>query len=150
MPLLPQHLVVLVLLAFRNLRRYMRRTLLTACAMIIGGMLLMFSLSIGDGTHEQWIESGVRMGTGHITIEAPEYRRRRRIEDRLPAAVRAEVQSALAAPVVAELVVASSPRLLIDGLASSPAGARPAQVVAVDPVAEAAFNGVDDQPIEGR
>jgi len=150
MPLVGHHLHVIVVLALRNLRRHVRRTLLTACAMILGGMLLMFSLSVGDGTHEQWIESGVRMGSGHVTIEAPEYRRTRRIEDRLPAATRATVEAALAAPGLAERVVASSPRLLVGGLASSPAGARPAQIVAVDPIAEAALNVLDDQPVEGR
>lgn len=150
MPRVGHHLRVLVILALRNLRRHVRRTLLTACALILGGTLLMFSLAVGDGTHEQWIESGVRMGSGHVTIEAPEYRRSRKIEDRLPASTRTAVEAALAAPGVAERVVASSARLLIAGLASSPAGARPAQIVAVDPVAEAAFNVLDDRPAEGR
>jgi len=150
MPLLGHHLRVIVVLALRNLRRHVRRTLLTACAMVLGGMLLMFSLSVGDGTHEQWIESGVRMGSGHVTIEAPEYRRTRRIEDRLPAATRAAAEAALAEPGIARRVVASSARLLVGGLASSPSGARPAQIVAVDPVAEAAFGVLDDQPVEGR
>ena len=61
-----QHIGVIGLLALRNLRRHLHRTLLTAVAMLVGGALLMFSLSIGDGTHESWIESGVRMGTGGI------------------------------------------------------------------------------------
>ena len=77
------HFRVIVVLALRNLRRQLRRTLLTCLAMIIGGALLMFSLTLGDGTHEEWIESGVRMGSGHVTIESPEFRSSRRIEDRL-------------------------------------------------------------------
>ena len=65
------HARVLVVLAMRNLRRHLRRTLLTASAMMIGGALLVFSLSLGDGSHEQWIDSGVRLGTGHVTVGRP-------------------------------------------------------------------------------
>jgi len=42
---------VMLRLAFRNLRRQARRSLLTAAAMVIGGGLLIFSVSLGDGTH---------------------------------------------------------------------------------------------------
>ena len=144
------HARVLVVLALRNLRRHLRRTVLTASAMIVGGALLVFSFTIGDGGHEQWIDSGVRLGNGHVTVERPEYRVSRRIDDRLTADVRRAAEQALAAPEVAPHVVATSAKLSINGLASSSAGARPAQIVAVDPVAETGFGMVDDQIVEGR
>ena len=144
------HARVLVVLAMRNLRRQLRRTLLTASAMIIGGGLLIFSLSFGDGSHEQWIDSGVRLGTGHVTVERPEFRLRRRIDDRLPAEVRRTVEQAFASPEIAPFVVATSSKLSINGLASSAAGARPAQIMAVDPVQESAFGMLDEQVAEGR
>ena len=144
------HARVLVVLALRNLRRHLRRTVLTASAMIVGGALLVFSFTIGDGGHEQWIDSGVRLGNGHVTVERPEYRVSRRIDDRLAADVRRAAEQALAAPEVAPHVVATSAKLSINGLASSSAGARPAQIVAVDPVAETGFGMVDDQIVEGR
>ena len=142
-----EHLSVLVVLAFRNLRRHRRRSLLTAAAMIIGGALLMFSLTLGDGTHEEWIDSGVRMGSGHVTIESPDFRVRRTIENRLPADARAAAEAALA---VAAQVTTVSAKLIIQGLASSSAGARPALIMGVDPVAEGAFAMIDDQTAEGR
>ena len=144
------HARVLVVLAMRNLRRHLRRTVLTASAMIVGGALLVFSFTIGDGGHEQWIDSGVRLGSGHVTVERPEYRVSRRIDDRLSADVRRAAEQALAAPEVAPHVLATSAKLSINGLASSSAGARPAQIVAVDPVAETGFGMVDDQIVEGR
>ena len=64
---------VIVLLAVRNLRRYLRRTVLTSLALVLGGALLMISLPLNDGTHEAWIFSGVRMGSGwacSVTITA--------------------------------------------------------------------------------
>ena len=95
-----RHTAILIL-ALRNLRRYLRRTTLAATAMIIGGMLLMFSLSLGDGTHEEWIESGVRMGTGHVTVEAPAFRASPTIDNRLSASARAAAEQALLVPGVA-------------------------------------------------
>ena len=146
----PLRLRVLLVLALRNLRRNLRRTVLTASAMIVGGGLLSFSFSIGDGTHEAWIDSGVRMGAGHVTVERPGFRLSRRIEDRLPAGVRRAAEEALEAPEVAPHVVARSSKLTVNGLASSAAGARPAQILAVDPASEAKFGTVDEQVVEGR
>ena len=61
------HVGVIVRLAFRNLRRQLRRSILTAMAMIVGGWLLIFSFSLGDGMHETWIDSGIRTSGGHVT-----------------------------------------------------------------------------------
>ena len=144
------HIRTIILLAMRNLRRQMRRTVLTAAVMVIGGALLVFSFALSDGTHEAWIDSGIRTSTGHVTIEQPEFRRSRKLEDRLATAVRSETERALESPEIAQHVVAVSSRLSISALASSAAGARPAQVLAVDPVAEARFSALDDQLVEGR
>ncbi len=144
------HVRILLLLAMRNLRRQMRRTLLTSAVMVLGGALLIFSFSLGDGSHENWIDSGIRTSSGHVTVEQPAFRVSSKIEDRLTAALRAQAEQALAMADVANEVVAVSSRLRIGALASSAAGARPAQVFAVDPAAEAEFSTLDDQVVEGR
>ena len=144
------HARVLVMLALRNLRRHLRRTALTAAAMIAGAVVMVFSFTLDDGSHEQWVDSGVRMGSGHVTVERPEYRVSRRIDDRLPEPVRRAAEQALHSPELAQHVTALSARLGITGLASSAAGSRPAQIVAVDPAAEADFGTIDDQVAEGR
>ena len=106
--------------------------MLTASVMVIGGALLIFSFGLSDGTHEQWIDSGIRTSTGHITIEQPDFRRSRKLEDRLMTDVRGKAEQALAAPGIAAQVVAVSSRLSVSALASSAQGARPVQVQAVD------------------
>ena len=143
-------LPILVRLALRNLRRHLRRTVLTASAMVVGGAFLVWSMTIDDGSHEQWVDSGVRLGSGHVTVERPEYRLSRGIDDRLAADVSRAAAEALASPEIAPHVVATSAKLGINGLASSAAGARPAQIVGVDAVAEATFGTIDDEVIEGR
>ena len=140
----------MVRLALRNLRRQTRRSILTATAMILGGTVLMISLPLGDGTHEDWIESAVRMGSGHIAIQAPGFEASRKIEERLPASARAAAEAALRRPGIAEHVIAVVPQLAVGGLASSPMGARPAQIIGVDPAAEAGFSTLDDKLVEGR
>ncbi len=140
----------LLRLASRNLRRYLRRTALTASAMTVGGALMIFSLSLGDGGHEDWIASGARMGSGHLSIHAPGFQASRKIEDRLSAEARTAAERTLGLPSIAEHVVVMVPQLAIGGLASSPTGARPAQIVGVDPTAEATFSMLDDKLVEGR
>ncbi len=140
----------LVRLALRNLRRQARRSAITAAAMIVGGALMIFSLSIGDGGHEDWIRSGARMGSGHIAIQAPKFQKSRKIDDRLVASARSAAESALRKPEVAEHTLAAVPQLAVLGLASSPTGARPAQIVGVDPIAEAEVSILDDKLVDGR
>jgi len=142
--------IATVQLALRNLRRQARRSALTAAAMIVGGALLMISLALGDGTHEDWITSAVRMGTGHIAIQAPGYQASRKIEDRLSASARSAAEAALADSQIAEHVLTIKPQLAVGGLASSSAGARPAQIVGVDPIQEAEFSILDDRVVDGR
>jgi len=139
-----------VALAFRNLRRELRRSLLAASAMVLGGAILIFSFALGDGSQEQWIRSGVRMGAGHVTVERPEFRSSRSVDDRLPAEVRRAAEGAVASPGIASKVVAVAARLTVRGLASSASGARPVRIVAVEPLAEAEFGTLDDQVVEGR
>jgi len=145
-----QRLGILVDLACRNLRRHLRRTILTALALVVGGAVLMITFPLGDGTHEAWIESGVRMGSGHVSIQRPGFQASRKIEVRLSRDARAEAEAALEAPEVQGYVTAVSPQLSVSGLASSPTGARPVQIVGVESAAEATFGILDEKTAEGR
>ena len=144
------HLGVILMLALRNLWRNLRRTILTATAFIIGGALLTFAQTFGDGTHEQWIDSGVRTGSGHVTVEVPAFRVSRKIEDRLPGSTLQLVRKAVESSGAADRVTDVFYRLTINGLATSASGARPAQVLGVDPTIEAALSPLDEQVVEGR
>ncbi len=64
---------ILLTLAWRNLWRNTRRTLLTATTVSLGLALLLIFLGLGDGGHKQMIESAVRMGSGNVVIQAPGY-----------------------------------------------------------------------------
>ena len=118
--------------------------------MIVGSMLLIFSLSLGDGSHESWIDSGVRMGSGHVTVESPAFRATQSIDARLSTSARHVAERALQSPLLSHDVFAVSSRMMVTGLASSASGARPVQIMGVDPLSEAAFTTLNAQVVEGR
>ncbi len=68
---------ILLTIAWRNIWRHTRRTLLTVFTVALGLMLLLLSIGLGDGGHYQMIESSVRFGSGHVVIQAPGYQQSR-------------------------------------------------------------------------
>ncbi|HKI95286.1 MAG TPA: FtsX-like permease family protein [Gemmatimonadales bacterium] len=141
---------LLLRLSLRNVARNARRSTLTALAMVIGLALLVFSRSLADGAHEDWIRSGVRLGNGHVVLQAPNFQRTGDLADRLDSAVTAVAEAAIAAPGVERDLVAAAPRITVNALASAAAAAVPVRVVAVDPAAEARFSLLTDKLTEGR
>ena len=139
-------------LALRNLRREMRRSALTAAAMTVGLALLILSRTLADGAHEDWIDSGVRLASGHVSFNAPGYRDSESLDDRLTAG---QVEVALAAaaatvPTSSDRPAITTVRVATRGLASSADGALPALIVGVDPASELAFSELGAEPADGR
>jgi putative ABC transport system permease protein len=152
-PLVRRHLAsraqVFVHLAFHNVVRNARRSALTAAAMSLGLAFLVIGRALNDGAHESWVSGGVRMGTGHVAVQAPGFQRSRSLADRLAAPQLAAAESALAAPAVVREVRAVSPRLTVSGLASSAASALPVRIEGVDPAAEARFSELPGSRVRG-
>ena len=94
-------------LALRNLIRQRRRTLLSGAAMVVAMALLVFSRALAEGGHEDWIDSGVRIGGGHVSVQAPEYRSQRTIEYRLSPEARAPSRKPFNRPRSRERLVAT-------------------------------------------
>ncbi len=140
----------LLLLSLRSVGRNTRRSALTAAAMALGLALLIFSRSIAEGGHEQWISSAVRLGTGHIAIQAPGYLETGRLEHRLTADQVTRIEAALADSAGSPAVRTWTPRLTVTGLASSAASALPVRIEGVDPARERVFSTLPGQLTEGR
>ena len=73
--------------------------------MALGLALLILSRSLADGAHEDWIDAGTRLGEGHVTFNAPDYRDSGSLDDRLSAA---QLEASLAALAAVELPGAPS------------------------------------------
>ena len=60
-------------IAWRNIWRNPRRSLLTASAIVFACILLIFMVSLQTGSYEVIINTAVRLETGHIQVQAPGY-----------------------------------------------------------------------------
>jgi len=141
--------LVLLRLAGRSVGRNMRRSTLTAAAMVLGLALLIFTRALAEGGHEQWIDDAVRLGSGHVAIQAPEYLETGRLEYHLDATATTRAVEAIET-LEGHGLVSWAPRLRVDGLASSAASALPVRIIGVDPIEESVFSTLDDKVQEGR
>jgi len=134
-------------IGWRNLWRNPRGTLVTASALGLGLTLMLTSLGLLDGSHEQVVGNGVRFGTGHVVIQAQGYQDTGSQELLLPAGV----VSATEAFLRTENGVARgvSPRLLASGLLSSAANAIGVGVMGVIPKEERAVSLIPERIVEG-
>ncbi|TNE88094.1 MAG: ABC transporter permease [Deltaproteobacteria bacterium] len=66
----------LVSLAWRNLWRQKRRTILTLISIAFGGFLAVMMTAMQDRSFADFIDNAARFGAGHVTIQHPEYRDR--------------------------------------------------------------------------
>jgi ABC-type lipoprotein release transport system permease subunit len=139
--------LLLAKIGWRNLWRSPRGTLVTAAALGLGLTLLLTSLGLLDGSHDQVVGNGVRFGTGHVVIQAQGYQDTGSQELLLPAGV----VSATEAFLRTENGVARgvSPRLLASGLLSSAANAIGVGVMGVIPKEERAVSLIPERIVEG-
>ncbi|MCS6925454.1 MAG: ABC transporter permease [Candidatus Binatia bacterium] len=144
-----ERLSLLGTIAWRNLWRHPRRTVLTALGLGLGLALLLISIGLGDGGHAQMIENGVRLGSGHVVVQARGYQESRAQDLLLPQYIAATVQETLADGRGAGQPTHVSPRLLASGLLSSAAHAAGVTVIGVAPQAERAVSLIPGKIIEG-
>jgi putative ABC transport system permease protein len=141
--------LLLVKIGWRNLWRNPRGTLLTALALGLGLTLLLISLGLLDGSHEQMIREGVRFGTGHVVIQSRGYQATGSQELLLPAGVVSTAQEFLHTEAMKHLVRGVSSRLLASGLLSSAANADGVSIMGVIPQEERAVSLIPQRIVEG-
>ena len=142
-------LSLLSTLAWRNLWRNPRRTLLTALALGLGLAFLLLSFGLLDGLHEQAITPIVRFNAGHIVIQATGYHDSRAPGLLLPPAFLATAHEILQADTTAQLLHGFSPRLLASGLLNSASNSSEVSLVGVLPQAEQTVSFIPHRIVEG-
>jgi putative ABC transport system permease protein len=119
-------------MAWRNIWRHPRRTLLTALAIAFACVLLIFMLSFQFGSYEAMINASINIHTGHVQIQAEGYQEKKEIRRVIenPQAVQ---------QVLATLpeVKAQAPRARAFALVSSKERSYGIMVEGIDPGAEA-------------
>jgi putative ABC transport system permease protein len=137
-------------IALRNLRRQLRRSSLTASAMVLGIGLLMFVRALEGGAHLMYVETATRMGTGHIAMEHPDYMGSQDLMDRIAASDLATSLRAVEEVAGPEEVVAVFPQVNLGGLAQSASSSIPVRIAGVDPALERDVSFFADKVVEGR
>jgi len=141
--------LLLVKISWRNLWRNPRGTLLTVLAVGLGLAFLLISLGLLDGGHEQTIADGVRLGPGHVVIQAKGYQDTGSDELLLPAGVVSTIEGFVQTGTMKQVVRGVSPRLLANGLLSSSANAAGVRVIGVIPQDERAVSLIPQRIVEG-
>ncbi|TVP49774.1 MAG: ABC transporter permease [Gemmatimonadales bacterium] len=145
-----ERLMLIVRMALRNLRRQLRRSLLTASAMVLGIGLLMFIRALEGGAHLMYVETATRMGTGHIAMEHPDYMGSQDLADRIAAADLERAFRAVEETARPEELLAVFPQVNVGGLAQSASSSIPVRIGGVDPELERDVSFLADRVVEGR
>jgi ABC-type lipoprotein release transport system permease subunit len=60
-------------MAWRNVLRYRRRSILTSLSISLGFAMLIFSIGISEGSYRRIIDTAAKSGAGHVLIQPPEF-----------------------------------------------------------------------------
>jgi len=136
---------VLTSLAFRNLWRNRRRTLLTLSAMIVSAALLILALGVFSGMIDDMLATTTRQYHGHLVVAAPAYHDHRDLHAHLP-----ESTADLPALANAPGLLGRTPRLRAFGLLSMAASSQPVEILGIDPAREPQVTSLHRQLTAGR
>jgi len=134
-------------LAWRNVWRHRRRTLIIVSAMGFGLSLMMMYDGLVDGFNQAIYGNAIKILGGNIQVHAQGYRESAGQKPLLPLADDAEVLEAVRAE---PGVVAASRRINTGGLASSREGAFAVGITAIEPEVEQQVNLAGQNVVAGR
>jgi len=137
--------VLLLKIAFRNIFRQTRRSVLTALAMAGGFVLASFSIAWSDGTYHGVIDLFTRHRLGHIQIHAQGYLDR-------PSLYRTMDDASAIGRVIEQHddIEAWTTRVFAAGLASAGEHTAAVRIIGIEPVREARATRFDEGIIRGR
>lgn len=135
---------MLLKIAGRNLRRHLRRTLITASSIAFGLAFLVVGSAMGDGAYRDMVEGAVSMMAGHVVVHGEGYHEERdaKIVVRDATARAARLREAFPDATVV-------PRVFLSGLLTSPTGATGVSLTAVEPALEREVGDFDDKLVDG-
>ncbi|PSU33392.1 ABC transporter permease [Photobacterium lutimaris] len=132
-------------LAWRNIWRQKRRTILTASALALTLALSLFMRSLQEGTYANNIENAARFYTGLIQLQHPAFAESHSIDDLLPMD-EAFLHTASSHPTIGRIL----PRIESFALAASEDKSKGVMVLGVDTIAEDRYSGISNRLTKGE
>ena len=126
----------IIKMAWRNMWRNWRRTLIASIAIILGMVLLIFMDALIKGSDQAIYGNAVRMYGGNIQVHAPGYREKSARLPLIPLADSTTVVEVIQAMESPEKIIATSKRINTGGMVSTGAGNYPVTITAIEPAKE--------------
>jgi ABC-type lipoprotein release transport system permease subunit len=136
---------MLLTLAFRNLWRNRRRTLLTLSAMVVSSALLILALGVFSGMFRDMLASATEQYSGHLVLAAADYHEQRDLFANLPEQIYANLNLDSEPG-----VIGVSPRLRSFGLLSLGETSKPVELLGIEPQREQQVTSLQKHLISGR
>ena len=132
-------------LAWRNLWRNYRRTLIMLLAIAIGVWAMIFMSALMRGMTDQMVRNGLNTLPGEVQIHHIDYRRDPSVVNSMAPPAGALLEVLQQAP-----VVAWAGRVRVPAVVSSERGSRSVLLLGVEPAAEHALGSLPEEILEGR
>jgi ABC-type lipoprotein release transport system permease subunit len=137
----------LLRMAWRNVWRNRRRTVIAVIAISLGLALMLFFDGLMGGSKQAIYGNTVKLQGGNVQVHAPGYREKAKRMPLLPLAdADAAVEAALATPDV----IAASQRIETGGMVSSREGTFPIVITGIEPEREGTVSMVAENVVQGR
>lgn len=138
--------ILLLRLAWRNLWRNRRRTLVMLSAVVLGVWAMVLMNALMRGMTEQMVRNGLNQLPGEAQIHHPDYRRDPAVRHSLPMPSDALREQLLAHPQISAL----SARVRVPAVLASARELRGVLLLGVDPAAEAGAEVLPGELVAGR
>jgi len=135
----------LVAIAWRNLWRHKRRSLITATAMAVAVAMCMSLIAFTDGMYGKMFEIMVGQQLGHVQVHHPDYPAGKKLLDTIP-----DAQATLGAIEAAPGALGATGRLNGFALLGGAKMSTGAQLQGIEPARELPLTHIDQRIIEGR
>ena len=132
-------------LAWRNLARNRRRSILTGSAVAFGVFLVTWALGLNEGAYNSMINQSAQYRTGHVQVLPEGY-----LDYPQPHLVVENDDELVEQLSHIEHVVAAAPRVQAEGMLARDNEAAPVEIVGVDPATEVAASEIPNRMFTGE
>lgn len=136
---------ILLMLAWRNIWRHRRRTLITLSSIAVGFALSVLMIGIGDGSHNSMIRNAIKLGEGHLTVQPRGY-----IEAPANHKYLADGKALQATLDTLDVAGRVEPRIALQVLASTASNSVGAQLEGLSPGGDQRVETLEPQLVDGE